>query len=199
VSEPRSEAIERRASTGIPRAVILVEGVSDRRALEALATRRGRFLTAEGITIVAMDGAGNIGRFLDRYGPQGSDVPLAGLYDAAEESDVRRELERAGVGSVASRPDLEQLGFAACVEDLEDELIRALGADRVIEIVQERGELGAFRTLQKQPEWRGRPVERQLRRFLGNASRKIDYAPLLVEALDLSNAPRPLDAVLAHV
>ena len=53
--------------------------------------------------------------------------------------------------------------------------------------------------LQKQPEWRGRPVDQQLRRFLGNSSRKIDYAPSLVAALDLSKAPRPLDAVLAHV
>jgi hypothetical protein len=94
---------------------------------------------------------------------------------------------------------MEALGFYACIEDLEDELIRALGADLVLEIVEERGELGPFRTLQKQPEWRGRPVDQQLRRFLGNSSRKIDYAPLLVDALDLSKAPRPLDAVLAHV
>jgi hypothetical protein len=69
----------------------------------------------------------------------------------------------------------------------------------VVEIVEERGELGPFRTLQKQPDWRGRPVDQQLRRFLGNSSRKIDYAPLLVEGLDLSRAPRPLEAVLAHV
>jgi len=53
--------------------------------------------------------------------------------------------------------------------------------------------------LQKQPEWRDRPLDRQLRRFLGNASRKITYAPLLVEALDLTKAPRPLDAVLGHL
>ena len=65
--------------------------------------------------------------------------------------------------------------------------------------MEERGQLGPFRTLQKQPEWRGRPIEQQLRRFLGHSSRKIDYAPLLVGALDLSKAPRPLDAVLAHV
>ena len=185
--------------TELPRAVILVEGASDRRALEALAARRGRVLAADGVAIVALDGAGNIGRFLDRYGPHGSDVTLAGLYDAAEEGDVRRGLERAGFGPLASRRELERLGFHACTEDLEDELIRALGADRAIEIVQDRGELGPFRTLQKQPEWRGRPREQQLRRFLGNASRKIDYAPLLVEALDLSRAPRPLDAVLACV
>ena len=185
--------------TTIPRAAILVEGISDRRAIEALAARRGRVLTADGISVVAMDGVGNIRRFLDRYGPHGSDVVLAGLYDAAEEGDVRRGLEGAGFGSVASRGELERLGFFACIEDLEDELIRGVGPDRVIEIVEERGELGPFRTLQKQPEWRGRPLDQQLRRFLGNSNRKIDYAPLLVDALDLSRAPRPLDAVLDHV
>ena len=128
-----------------------------------------------------------------------SDVAVAGLYDVAEEPDVRRGLQRAGFGSGSSRLELERLGFYACIEDLEDELIRAVGADRVVDIVEERGELGPFRTLQKQPEWRGRPLDQQLRRFLGNSSRKIDYAPLLVDALDLSKAPRPLDAVLAHV
>jgi OLD-like protein len=198
VERSMSETIEG-AATALPRAVILVEGMSDRRALEVLAAQRGRDLTGEGVTVVAMDGAGNIGRFLERYGPRGSDVALAGLYDAAEEAAVRRGLERAGFGSVTSRRALERLGFYACSEDLEDELIRALGADRVTAIVEERGELGPFRTLQKQPEWRGRPAEQQLKRFLGNSSRKIDYAPLLVDALDLSRVPRPLDAVLGHV
>jgi hypothetical protein len=185
--------------TAIPRAVILVEGISDRRALEALAARRGRVLTAAGIAVVAMGGAKNIGRFLERFGPRGSNVGVAGLYDVAEEQDVRRGLQRAGDGSGSSRRDLESVGFYACIEDLEDELIRALGAEKVVDIVKERGELGPFWTLQKQPEWRGRPLDQQLRRFLGNASRKIEYAPLLVHALDLSRAPRPLDAVLAHV
>jgi hypothetical protein len=198
VSGSTSEAIEQR-ETRIPRAVILVEGASDRRALEALAARRERVLTADGVTVVAMGGAGNIGRFLDRFGPRGSDVALAGLYDTAEEAAVRRGLERAGFGSLRPRRALEPLGFYACIEDLEDELIRALGADRVMGLVEERGELGPFRTLQKQPEWRGQPLDQQLRRFLGNSNRKIDYAPLLVEALDLSKVPRPLDAVLAHV
>ena len=185
--------------TSAPRAVVLVEGISDRRALEALATRRGRVLAADGVAVVAMGGAKNIGRFLERFGPHGSDVSVAGLYDVAEEPDVRRGLERAGFGSGSSPLDLEGSGFYACVEDLEDELIRALGSERVVSIVEERGELGPFRTLQKQPEWRGRPVEQQLRRFLGNSSRKIDYAPLLVAALDLSRSPGPLDAVLSHV
>jgi hypothetical protein len=184
--------------TTLPRAVILVEGISDRRALEALAARRGRALTADGIAVVAMGGVQAIGQFLERFGPRGSDVSVTGLYDVAEEAEVRRGLRGAGFGAGPSRLELERLGFYACIQDLEDELIRALSPERVMDIVEERGELGPFRTLQKQPEWRGRPVDQQLRRFLGNSRRKIDYAPLLVEALDLSRAPRPLDAVLAH-
>ena len=46
------------------RAVVLVEGLSDRAALAALAGRRGRSLEAEGVAIVAMGGAQALGRFL---------------------------------------------------------------------------------------------------------------------------------------
>jgi hypothetical protein len=190
-----SDARGHRASE---RAVVLVEGDSDRVALEAVASGLGRDLGADGIAVVAMHGATNIGRFLDRFGPRGLGILRGGLYDAAEEPDIRRALDRAGLGSELSNADMERLGFFACVEDLEDELIRALGADAVLDVVRQRGELRSFRSLTRQPEWRGRPVERQLRRFLGNASRKIDYAPLLVEALDASAIPRPLLEVLAH-
>ena len=87
-----------------------------------------------------------------------------------------------------------------CVADLEDELIRALGAATVQEVVDAHGDIGPFRTLQKQPEWRGRPVEEQLRRFMGSGGRrKIRYARFLVEALDLDKVPRPLDGLLAHI
>jgi hypothetical protein len=182
-----------------PAAVILVEGESDRRALEALAARRGRDLAAEGVEVLAMGGAQAIGRFLERFGPHGSGFAVAGLYDVAEEPHVRHGLERAGLGSAPSRAELEALGFFACVEDLEDELIRAVGTERVLEIARARGELGRFRTFQKQPEWRRQPLNRQLRRFLGNASRKFDYAPSLIEVLDPSEAPRPLRAVLDRV
>jgi hypothetical protein len=182
------------------RSVVLVEGVSDRCALEALATRRGRDLAAEGVSVLPIGGAQAIGRFLDQYGPKGLDLRLAGLCDEREEGGFRRALEWAGLGSQATRADMERLGFYVCVADLEDELIRALGASSVEEVVDSEGELGSFRTLQKQPEWRGRAVEEQLRRFMGSGgSRKIRYARLLVEALDLSRVPRPLDLVLARV
>jgi hypothetical protein len=182
------------------RAVVLVEGISDRRALEALAERRGRNLDAEGISVVPIGGAQSIGRFLDLFGPQGLDVGLAGLCDAAEEDDFRRGLEQAGLGSNLTRADMERLGFYVCVADLEDELIRALGTAAVEQVVDAQGDLRSFRTLQKQPEWQGRSTEEQLRRFMGSGgSRKIEYARLLVDALDLTQVPRPLDLVLAHV
>jgi hypothetical protein len=182
------------------RAVLLVEGISDQRALEALAQRRGRNLDAEGISIVPIGGAQAIASFLELFGPQGSDVRLAGLCDAAEESHFRRALERAGLGSNLTRGGMESLGFYVCVADLEDELIRCLGAASVEQVVDAQGELGSFRTLQKQPAWQGRAIEHQLRRFMGSGGRrKIRYARLLVEALDLAHVPRPLDRVLAHV
>ncbi|HYU86152.1 MAG TPA: ATP-dependent endonuclease [Kribbellaceae bacterium] len=188
-------------ATGVdPHAVVLVEGMSDRFALEALAERRGRTLDAEGISIVAMGGATNIGRFLDLFGPAGLDVRLAGLCDAAEEGYFRRGLERAGFGSDLSRAEMEALGFYVCVADLEDELIRSLGAASLEQIVDAQGELGSFRILQKQPAQQGRSTEDQLHRFMGTRSgRKSHYARLLVGALDLTRVPRPLDRVLAHV
>ena len=182
------------------RAVVLVEGTSDQCALEALAERRGRDLRAEGISVVPIGGAQAIGRFLNLFGPQGLDLSLAGLCDAAEEDEFRRGLERAGFGSRLTRAGMEALGFYVCEGDLEEELIRALGAASVEAVVEAQGDLGSFRTLQKQPAWRGRPREEQLRRFLGSGGRrKIRYARLLVDALDLAAVPRPLDLVLARV
>jgi hypothetical protein len=180
--------------------VVLVEGISDQFALEAVAERRGLDLDADGISIVPMGGATNIRSFLDVFGPQGLDVRLAGLCDAAEESDFRRGLEHAGLGSDLSRAEMESIGFYTCVADLEDELIRSLGVATVEHVVDAQGDLGSFRIFQNQPAWRGRSVEDQLRRFMGTRSgRKIRYGHRLVDALDLSSIPRPLDRVLAHV
>jgi hypothetical protein len=181
---------------GDARAIVLVEGISDQVALETLAERRGRDLDGEGIAIVPIGGAQALGRFLTQF----SDAPLAGLYDAGEEEVVRRSLERAGFGSALTRADIEGLGFYVCVADLEDELIRALGSASVEALLDSEGDLRSFRTFQKQPAWRGQPVEAQLRRYMGSADRrKIRYARVLVAALDLAAVPRPLDGVLAHV
>ncbi len=183
-----------------PRAVVLVEGVSDQLALEALARRRGRDLGAEGVSIVPIGGSKNIGRFLDLFGPRGADVVLAGLCDAAEVGDYRNALQRAGLGSNLGTADMELLGFFVCDADLEDELIRAAGPAVVEDVIETQGDLGSFRTFQRQPAWRGRPHDEQLRRFMGTHSgRKIQTGAMLVDALDLERIPRPLDLVLTHV
>jgi hypothetical protein len=114
MSEMRNLAWESPESMSA-RAVVLVEGISDQSALEALAARRGRDLAAVGVSIVPMGGAQAIGRFLTLFGPQGLDVRLAGLCDAAEEGVFRRALERAGLGSNLTRADMERLGFYVCV------------------------------------------------------------------------------------
>ena len=179
------------------RAVVLVEGISDKAAVEALARRRGRDLEAEGVAVVAIGGAQAIGQTLDRFGPRGLGLRLAGLCDVGEERHFRRALERAGLGTDLTREDMERLGFYVCVEDLEHELVRAVGADAVERIIAAEGEIHSFHTFQKQPAKRELPYEEQLWRFMWN--RKQRYATLLVDALDLAHVPRPLDGVLAHV
>jgi hypothetical protein len=169
-----------------PRVVILVEGTSDRLALEALARRLGRDLEAEGVAIVPMGGFGNLPRVLEQY----RGVSLAGLYDSGEERHFLRALE------CADREELERVGFFACTRDLEDELTRAVGPEAMERVLEEQGELRAFRTYQKQPAHRDRPLEEQLHGFMWN--RKQRYAVLLVEALDPDRIPPPLERVLKH-
>lgn len=179
--------------TDAPAAVVLVEGVSDQRAVEALAVRRGRDLAGDGIAVVAINGAGNIRRALELAVARG--IRVAGLCDADEAAEFRRAVDGAGLGG-----DLEDAGFFVCDADLEDELIRSLGPVAVERIIEAEGELGRLRSFQRQPFQRGRSIEAQLRRFLGTrGGRKIHYAPVLVGALDLDRVPRPLDAVLAHL
>ena len=167
--------------------MVLVEGESDRAAVETLAARRGRDLVAERIRVVAMGGATSIRSHVAQY----AGVPVAGLCDLAEAPGVRRGLAWAGVDGA----------LFVCDADLEDELIRALGTELMVErVVTRAGELSVFEKFRKQPAQRGRPIHQQLRRFSGTRSgRKIRYAALLVEALDLDRVPEPLDALLTSV
>ena len=143
-----------------------------------------------------MGGAKNIRRYLSEF--RGD--RLAGLCDAGEERHFARGLEHAGFGVDLDRAGMEALGFYVCVTDLEDELIRALGVAAVEEIIEAEGELGSLRTLQQQPAQRGRSLEAHLRRFISTRSgRKAHYARVLVEALDPSRVPAPLDGLLTRL
>jgi hypothetical protein len=167
--------------------VVFVEGISDQIAVETAAVGRGRNLDAERVVIVPIGGAHAIGRVLAELGPLRSRVRLAGLCDLHEAAIFRRALEPPRC--------------YVCVEDLEDELIRAVGTAAVEALFDSHGDLGSFRTMQSQLAWRGRPLDAQQRRFLGSGSRrKLRYARLLVEAAVGRDAlPGPLDALLAAI
>ena len=159
-------------------AVVLVEGITDRIALDAVARRLA--LDLDGVEIVPIGGAQAIRRASELY----RDERVVGLCDAGEERWFRRVLGDATF---------------VCVKDLEDEMIRALGSERVQGVVAAQGELDTFRNFQNQLFWRGRPVEMQLRRWLQNGGRQHRYPPLLVEAMEPDEIPRPLADVLVAV
>ncbi|MFD9477821.1 MULTISPECIES: TOPRIM nucleotidyl transferase/hydrolase domain-containing protein [Streptomyces] len=171
------------------RTAVLLEGPSDHAAVEALAARRGRDLAAEGVCVTPMGGAMSVGRYTGLLGPPGLGLRLTGLSDEREQPFYDRALARAGAPSS---------GFFVCVADLEDELIRALGTERIEEILRAEGDLRSWQTFVRQPAQHGRPRQQQLRRFLGTKKgRKIRYGRLLVEALAPAEVPAPLDDLLA--
>jgi hypothetical protein len=180
------------------RAVILVEGPSDQIVLEALAERQGRNLDAEGVSIVPMGGVTAARAFLQLYGPTGFKLKVAGLCDENEERNFFGALEHVGLGTSLTRQTMEPLGFFVCVKDLEEELIRVLGTQDVEQIIDHNGDLATFQSFQQQPDQQQRPLDEQLRRFI-SGRRKVEYAPLLADALDLTNVPAPLAGVLAAV
>lgn len=180
--------------------IVLVEGESDRAAVHQLARLRGNNLVAESVAVIAMGGATNIAAHLAHFGPAGHGARLLGLVDAGEEHHFHSALGRAGVSCGTSRADLAECGFGVCDADLEDELIRALGADTVLEIVASRGDGATFARMQQQPAQRDRPLAHQLRRWLGSGGgRKIRYAPLLVGALNRSSTPQPLEQLISRL
>jgi hypothetical protein len=181
--------------------VVLVEGESDRRALAALARRAGHDLAASGADVVPMDGITNLRHHLAGLDAQEAPPRVLGLFDVGEQGHVARMLTAAGRGPADSVEDLEALGFYACTLDLEDELIRAAGADVIEGVLADHHDLARFRTFQRQPFQRDRPIEAQLRRFAGTAAgRKTWFAADVVEVLPLEKMPQPmlrlLDAVV---
>jgi hypothetical protein len=160
--------------------VILVEGITDRIAVEAVAAKLGRDLARDGIEIVPIGGAQAIRRAVAEH----AEERVVGLCDAPEERWFRRVLGDATF---------------VCVENLEDELIRALGVDRVEEVVAGEGDLPTFRSFQNQPAWRGRSTASQLLRWMHNGDRHHRYPPLLIAALEPEQIPRPLAGVLSRV
>ncbi|MFI8965762.1 TOPRIM nucleotidyl transferase/hydrolase domain-containing protein [Streptomyces sp. NPDC053493] len=180
---PREAARELAGRLSV-QAVVLLEGPSDVAAVDALAVRRGRDLAAEGVCVLPIGGAMAVGRFARLLGPSGLGLRLTGLCDERESPYYARGLERQR--------------FFVCAADLEDELIRALGVERVAELVRAEGDERALRTFLRQPAQQGRPEQQRLRRFFGTKKgRKIHYGRVLVDALDADRVPAPLEDLFA--
>lgn len=173
------------------RAVVLVEGVSDQVAVETAADVTGRDFAADGVVVMPIGGAHAIRRTLPELRRRYPALVLTGLCDAAEADEFRRAADDAGVG---------QLRFSVCVDDLEDELVRAAGPRLIERVLAEHGDRQSFATLRAQPHWRDRPFEARFRRFTGAGSdRKRRYAAAVVRALGPDDLPQPLVDTLARV
>jgi hypothetical protein len=185
------------------RAVVLVEGVSDQIAVDATARVRDVDLGARGVIVLPIGGAQAIARTLTELQRRRRDLVLAGLCDVGEEPFFRRAIQAAGLAGTPEEIDragLERAGFFVCVDDLEDELIRAAGPALVERVMIDQGDRSSFATLQAQAAWRHAPFEAQARRFFGaGARRKHRYAQALVEALGPDRLPHPLVGVFERV
>lgn len=164
-----------------PSVMALVEGVSDQIALDTLATLRGLDLLGARIAVVPIGGAQAVARFVREH----TAVPTVAMCDAAEYEWFARVLPS----------DL----IAVCRADLEDELIRGLGVDAVLAVLEANGDRRRYTTLTKQAAWQGRDPGQQLRRFVGaGARRKLRYARALVNAaVAVDRVPAPIEAVLS--
>jgi OLD-like protein len=182
------------------RTVVLVEGVTDQLAVTLAARRLGRDLAASGVSVVPINGAHAMSRFLRELAADQPEARLTGLYDEGEEDVIRRALERAGHGPSLDRSRLEQIGFFACAADLEEELIRSAGQSTLLRLVELEGDAQPWRRFRSQQAWHGRPVDQQFRRFMRSVSeRNTRYVRAIVEAIDPSELPRPLRLLIEFV
>jgi hypothetical protein len=78
-------------------------------------------------------------------------------------------------------------------------LVRAVGATGVLQVIDAAGDTPTWNAFQAQQTQAAKPLEEQLRAFIAAKGRKIEYAPLLVDAVDPTLAPRPLREVLEVV
>lgn len=176
-----------------------MEGQSDKYALEAVAAKKKRNLDADGVSIVAMRGAGGIATFLTLLGPNGLKLKLAGLCDANEQPKWARALESNGMGSKLDRAAMVAIGFEVCDGDLEEVLIAAVGEKATLAIIDAQGDTAEFGSFAQQPTQKTKTVLQQLHDFLHGRGRNITYAPLMVDAIDPAKLPAALENVINAV
>ena len=134
-----------------------------------------------GVEVADAGGIINFRGFLARCGPWGERCRVAALGGAGP--------ERHGQPRAAGTSEVFAGG-----EDVNDELLGGVGVDAVLDIIARHQDMRRFRTMQRQLEYRTAPLRGQVRRLMTH--RKIQSAPDVVKAMELSRNSPPLTAVL---
>lgn len=172
------------------RKIVLLEGVSDIAAVTGAAAVCD--VALDEVELVNLGGVTNVQRELIELHRMRGEFEILGLCDAPEVRFVEHALREVG-RPVRDTSDLAPYGFFVCHADLEEELIRALGTDRTVRVIEQLGLDMKLATLRQQPAWQDRPLAEQLHRFCGVASgRKELLAGALSAALEPSQVPDPL-------
>lgn len=108
--------------------VIFVEGVSDRIIVKAVAELLNKNLDRMGVSVVALNGAGNFTTAIQLFGPNGFDIQIFGLVD---ENEANIPANALGV-SVA---DLSDMNILTCHSDLEEEYVKTLGTAQTVNLL----------------------------------------------------------------
>lgn len=106
------------------RHVIGVEGASDRIIVERAAELTGRSLDRLGISLLDTNGYGDMGAINTLFGADGFNVPISMLIDEDAETKVSKKLGVDPADFNANRVWVSRI-------DLEDEYVRAIGADNM--------------------------------------------------------------------
>jgi putative ATP-dependent endonuclease of OLD family len=112
--------------------VIVVEGISDRILVEAVAKAIGMGLDRMGIAVFEIDGADKFPNVYKLLGPDGFQIPVVGLVD-----DNEKGKWLSAFGGKPKDVIGKQLWVSA--PDLEDEYCRGIGPDKVAKILVDAG------------------------------------------------------------
>ncbi len=112
--------------------IVLVEGISDRIILCAVAERLGYELDRSGVSVVALNGAGNFRHAVRLFGPSGFGIRLLGLVDKNEEP-----IPADALGIPVA--DLAAHDILTCDADLEEECATSLGVLDTVSLLTRSG------------------------------------------------------------
>ncbi len=168
--------------------VVLVEGISDQIAVDAMLARSERGVD-DHVVAVPIGGAQAVDNALATFSER-DDLMVFGLCDHAEANFFADAFAAHGLDG----------NYFVCNPDLEAELIAAFEPDELESLIEAQGELKSLRIMQKQAAWRDRPFAEQVHRWIrARALRSSRYASVLITAADEERLPRPLRELTSRI